>query len=548
VDNDLPTQIGRYRVLGLLGTGGMAEVFLAKLVGFSGFERPIVIKRILPHLAREKHFRDMFLDEARIVASIQHQNVVHVQELCQEEGELYMVMEYLEGESAAGLARRLSAKRKLLSYGLAAHVVGEICNGLHSAHNLKDAEGRLQNLVHRDVSPANIFITYDGGVKILDFGIAVAADRVSRTEAGQVKGKYAYMSPEQCQGKPLDRRSDVFSLGTVLYEISTCRRLFKRDNDLLTLKAICEEEIVAPSKQVSSYPPALEAVVMKALQRDREDRYQSALEMRRDLLEVSRQLNEDRVPEESLARVMHKLFVDRIDQKHSLLSRIRAGSDVTSVPAAEVDSSVELPAAAFSEDLIQSPPSVSIVGTRGTASMPTTSPRKKVWLGLAVGLLVVGLAGVAALQLKGTAEVGSPEGHSVSAPPGAPARAPAQRPAVPAKAQISVALESQPPGARVYLNGRPRGETPVRLQLQRSSEPMELAVKLEGYLPHSERVTPDVDQKLRVMMQKSPSKPEPAARPAPRRSAPSIRKAPSKPKPAPVPEPKVEDDPYKRFN
>ena len=363
--SNFPPQIGRYQMLGLLGTGGMAEVLLARLVGPSGFQRPVVIKRILPHLAREQHFRDMFLDEARIVAGINHQNVVHVHELCQEDGELFMVMEYLEGESAAGLARRLSTKRKLLSFGLAAHVVAEVSNGLHAAHNLRDTEGRPQNLVHRDVSPANIFVSYDGGVKMLDFGIAVAADRVSRTEAGQVKGKYAYMSPEQCKGKALDRRSDVFSLGTVLYEISTCRRLFKRDSDMLTLQAVCSEEVLPPSQLVTNYPPALEAVVLTALQKNKEDRYQSALELRRDLLEVSRQLNEGRIPEESLARVMHKLFEERIEQKRSLLSRIQAGSEVTSVPLAEADASIELPAVAFAEDL-QSESAVSTPSARVT--------------------------------------------------------------------------------------------------------------------------------------------------------------------------------------
>ncbi len=252
----LPEQIGRYQILGLLGTGGMAEILLARLSGPSGFERPVVIKRILPHLAREKRFRDMFTDEARIVAGIRHQNVVHVNELGLEGDELYMVMEYLEGESAASLARRLASSRKLLNFGLCAHIMAEMAAGLHAAHEMRHPDGTPQNLVHRDVSPANVFVTYAGEAKILDFGIAVAADRVSRTEAGQVKGKYAYMSPEQCQGAQLDRRSDIFSMGTVLYEVSTCRRLFKRASDMLTLQAICGEDVVPPRKLVHGKPCA----------------------------------------------------------------------------------------------------------------------------------------------------------------------------------------------------------------------------------------------------------------------------------------------------
>src|SRR5207248_2266204 len=156
------------------------------------------------HLAREKAFVEMFLDEARIVARIRHPNVVQVQELAQENDDLYLVMEYLEGESLAGLMRRLSMTKRLLSYELCAHIVAEVCTGLHAAHELTDEAGNRMQLVHRDVSPANIFVTYDGKVKILDFGIATASDRIARTQAGQVKGKYPYMSPEQCRGHGVD--------------------------------------------------------------------------------------------------------------------------------------------------------------------------------------------------------------------------------------------------------------------------------------------------------------------------------------------------------
>src|SRR5262249_34107635 len=209
----LPRTIGRYEVVGELATGGMAEIFLGRLVGPSGFERPVVIKRILRQLSHKESFVAMFLDEARIVAGIRHPNVVQVQELGQDTGELYLVMEYLEGESVASLVRRLVAQGERVDYALAAHVVAEACAGLHAAHE-------AQNLVHRDVSPQNVFITYDGHVKVIDFGIAKTEGRMAQTEAGQVKGKFGYMSPEQCKADPLDRRSDVFALGIVLYELS----------------------------------------------------------------------------------------------------------------------------------------------------------------------------------------------------------------------------------------------------------------------------------------------------------------------------------------
>lgn len=247
----VPHRVGRYEVVGLLATGGMAEILLGRLAGPSGFSRPVVIKRILPHLARDRRFRDMLIDEARVVARIAHPNVVAVSELGSEDGELFLVMEYLEGESLGSLMRRLFTRGETLDPALACHVIAETAAGLHAAHELTDAAGRPLELVHRDVTPQNVFVTYGGEIKLLDFGIAKAADRSTRTETGMVKGKFAYMSPEQCLGKPLDRRSDLFSLAILLYELTTGRRLFKCASELLTFRAICELPIVPPSQRNS---------------------------------------------------------------------------------------------------------------------------------------------------------------------------------------------------------------------------------------------------------------------------------------------------------
>src|SRR5262245_24036371 len=207
---DLPVQsVGSFEIVGHLATGGMAEILLGRASGPSGFERIAVIKRVLPHLASEPRFAQMFLDEARIAALIRHPNVVQIHELACEGDQLFIVMEYLEGESVAGLLRRLIAQQTRLPPALAAHIVAEACCGLHAAHELVDHSGRPLGVVHRDVSPQNIFVTYDGAVKVLDFGIAVARDRVTKTETGQLKGKFEYMAPEQCLGKALDRRADL---------------------------------------------------------------------------------------------------------------------------------------------------------------------------------------------------------------------------------------------------------------------------------------------------------------------------------------------------
>src|SRR5688572_27412015 len=187
--------LGRYTILGPMTRGGMAELLLGKLTGPGGFERPVAIKRILREHLEEESFTRMLLDEARIAAQIRHPNVIQVQELGSDGAEVVLVMEYLHGENCAGLMRRLAARNERLPYRLAAHIVAEACAGLAAAHALTDESGQLLNVVHRDMSPENVFITYDGRVKVLDFGIAKARNRLVKTEAGQTKGKYQYMSP-----------------------------------------------------------------------------------------------------------------------------------------------------------------------------------------------------------------------------------------------------------------------------------------------------------------------------------------------------------------
>jgi serine/threonine protein kinase len=367
--------LGRYEILGHLAEGGMAEIQLARLVGPMGFEQLVVLKRILPHL-RTKQFVDMFADEANIVAAIRHQNVVRVHELGREGDELYMVLEYLEGESAGSLLRRASVREKTLSPRLAAHIVAEACAGLHAAHELVDDSGVSRGLVHRDVSPHNLFLTYDGGVKVLDFGIAKARHRHTETEAGLLKGKFAYMSPEQCYGKPLDRRSDVFSAGIVLYELSTGRRLFQRASDLETLKAVTEESLIPPSRLLEGYPPELETIVMGALARKKNARPSTAAELRRLLSAFVAAQSSSKLPEEELAELMRELFAERIVEKKELLRRAKSGSDVTHVPRAEVDEAVELPLLAGDRTLAPTRATfASAIGERKTGAR---------WRGLAV--------------------------------------------------------------------------------------------------------------------------------------------------------------------
>ncbi|KAB2897212.1 MAG: serine/threonine protein kinase, partial [Kofleriaceae bacterium] len=326
---DVPPRIGRHQVLGFLATGGMSELYL----GREPSGRVVVIKRILPHLSRQSAFVSMFVDEARIGSLIRHKNVVEVFELGQVGTDLFMVMELLEGENTASLIRRMVHRDERLAYGLAAHLVAEACEGLHAAHELRDEHGQRLNLVHRDVSPQNVFVTYDGAVKVLDFGIAAGSHRLAHTATGQLKGKFSYMSPEQCRGEPLDLRSDVFSLGVVLYELTTQRRLFARTNELLVLKAVCEEPIARPSRELRDYPPFLEDICMRALARDRSERYPSARAMRDDLIAATQFLLGNVDPTQLLADEMHRVFAERIEKKQSMLRHVRAGTDPGELPS-----------------------------------------------------------------------------------------------------------------------------------------------------------------------------------------------------------------------
>lgn len=329
-------KIGRYQVLGSLAVGGTAEVFLARVEGPHGFQRPVVVKVPHPHLSREPGLAKLLVEEALISANLNHPNVVQVLDLGVDGHDFFLVMEYLEGETVTGLCRRLSRKGLQIPFGLSAYIAAATCGGLHAAHELTDEDGKPQKLVHRDVSPQNIFVTYTGSVKLLDFGIAKLQERSSHTKTGQLKGKLAYFSPEQCVAGNLDRRSDIFSLGIVLYELTTLKRLFV-GSDFSILKAISEQPIRPPSEVISNpYPPELERIVMRSLARDPRDRYQTAEEMRIDLQNfvVSQKLQ--KFPADLLANTMRELFRDRIADKKAMISQVKAGlSALSAIPGAD---------------------------------------------------------------------------------------------------------------------------------------------------------------------------------------------------------------------
>jgi serine/threonine protein kinase len=259
-----------------LAAGGMARIYIARTTGIGSFERHVVLKLITPERANDTTAVQMFLDEARLAASLNHQNVAQVFEVGEDGGIHYLAMEYVHGQDLRALLAKAGSQGTRVPLELALTVVAGAAAGLHHAHERRGPDGISLGIVHRDVSPSNIMIGYDGAVKLLDFGIAKATSRSVETQSGIIKGKFAYMAPEQCRGRDVDRRSDVFSLGIILYEISTQHRCFRADSDFDTMHRIVTGDVVRPTRLIQGYPQALEAIVMKALAVDNNQRYQSS--------------------------------------------------------------------------------------------------------------------------------------------------------------------------------------------------------------------------------------------------------------------------------
>ena len=284
-----PVQFGKYLLLDRINVGGMAEVFKAKAFGVEGFERLVAVKRILPNIAEDEEFITMFIDEAKIAGQLNHANICQIFDLGKVDDSFFIALEFVQGKDLRAIYDLCKAKPGInegspaMPIGQACFVMMKACEGLDYAHNKKDQNQQEIHLVHRDVSPQNILISYEGEVKLIDFGIAKAAGKASKTQQGILKGKFGYMSPEQVRGLPLDRRSDIFSIGICLYEMLTAERLFIGESDFSTLEKVRNVEILPPSTYNRRIPEELERICLKALAKDVEDRYQNAIDMHDDL-------------------------------------------------------------------------------------------------------------------------------------------------------------------------------------------------------------------------------------------------------------------------
>jgi serine/threonine-protein kinase len=387
----------------------MGELFLARMrTNESGFERLVVIKRILPHLTDKDEFVNMFLDEARVAAQIHHPNVCQILELGQVEGRYYMALEYLEGVSMTQVIIGRKDYPELADQRLLISIMTQACEGLHFAHNVRTPDGALAGVVHRDVNPKNIFVTSAGVTKVLDFGIVKAKDALNVTRTGSVKGTYSYMSPEQIKALSCDRRSDVFSLGIVTWEALTGVRLFKRENDFHTWRAITEEDAPAPSEFRESIPPALDHAILKALSRDRERRFATAREFAVALEEA---VGQGSLTPVAMASAIERAFDDELERQRAR-ARIDESVDVStdewSDPPTVVDTSVTPSAQRLGLDpdsilesgppletgLITPPDPLSLTSPSQTAVGPVSGRRTGVVLAVFMILAIFTLAAV----------------------------------------------------------------------------------------------------------------------------------------------------------
>ena len=442
-------RLGAYEIVARLKAGGMAQVYLARRKGAAGFTRPVALKLIHPHLANEPEFVRMFVDEATLSARIEAPNVVHVEELGQLDGTWFQAMEYVHGASLAQVIQALRTAGRRCTPELAAHIVAEIAAGLHAAHETTDASGAPLGIVHRDVSPQNVLVSYRGNVKVCDFGIAKAMHRAPHAESDVLQGKIAYMAPEHAQGKSVDRRADVYALGVILWELLVLERLFVAGHEIVLLERVRHPKIDRPSTRVADIPPALDDVVMKMLAVEPADRPQTAAELRRLLLDAvpgGRHVENDDV-----AALLRAVMGTQISEQASLLPLVSESTVLLEMPPARGEESrpddalrhLTLPAVVVAT----TPPLANAVAGPGTKrSSPARSAPMLFGIACAAALTaaIAVQVGLRAREHSPT-EAGRALGTTSSAPENAPTGGPASTGYDPARATATATATATGP-------------------------------------------------------------------------------------------------------
>lgn len=545
----MPVLMGKYRLIAELGRGGMARVFLAVVHGPSGFSKLVVLKMIRSHLADDPDAMQMFLDEARLAGRLNHPNVVHTLEVIQERGQYMMVMEYLEGQSFAEVLRR--CRRQGVEFPLALQIrcMVDALEGLRYVHELRDFDGTLMHLVHRDVSPQNIFITYSGQVKVLDFGIAKAVTTSTETEAGVIKGKVAYMAPEQFVGGDIDQRVDIYAVGAILWQLATGKRLWRGVPDAQVMNHVVTGKLPDPSEHNPDVNPELARIVMKALAPDRDKRYASCLQLQNDLealassgsLEASSRDLGSFVADlfsdarQQIASTIEKQLAhafnthpDPLEQQslpivtpYSVRSTMHSLSDPSGRYAyaiSSTDSQRSERVVSSSDDyVLGSVPSSqvsSIEHSMASDSMPSShlypmarkSPLMLIFatLGLAA-VLAVALAVVFVIrsvmrepsQSLPSAAIGSQLPEML-----VPSAAPTESEPDKAKAYVQIEIKAEPNDSVIYIDDKRQATNPVIHTVRKENKTYDIRVEAMGYNTRQMQVTAQRDVVLSIALQK----------------------------------------------
>ena len=463
-----PIQFGKYTLFERIGRGGMAEVYKGRIQGPAGFERVFVVKRILPHLSDDASFIKMFVEEAKLSARLNHPNIVHIFELGAVEGEYFISMEYIRGHDLSETMRAIWKALGPPRPELVSYIGREACRGLAYAHNLTDENGRPLGMIHRDVSPSNVMLSYEGAVKMLDFGIAKALGDAEPSKSGTLKGKYAYMAPEQTEGDNIDHRSDIFAIGIVLHEVLTGRRLFKGQNDVQTIERVRRCEVPPPSAQNPNVPRELDDILLKALQRDPMRRWSNAADMADALDDI---VHSARFQPTHLQQILYDLFpteggvpAPRTGSNRSLSRSTTGGQSMRSrtVPPISRTVSGANPIPSFA----------------AVDSAPASLKPKGKFPTAAVAVLVLAAAGFGGWKILGGKRGADNRVTTI----GDPAR------------KFHVFVKSAPDGADIFLGEgkRPIGATPVTLPIDLTGvTSVKLTLKKAGYEDYEQIVVDD---------------------------------------------------------
>jgi serine/threonine-protein kinase len=502
---------GKYYLLDRIGMGGMAEVFLAIASGPQGFQRTLVIKRMLAHLSQDRAFVKMFIDEAKLCGLLSHPNLVQIFEFGQIDDSFFIAMEHVHGETLLAVQAKLAEEKRLAPVAASLEIVRQVCLGLHYAHALQGPTGQPLGIVHRDISPSNVMVNFHGGVKILDFGIARVTEelRETKTQAGTMKGKVSYMSPEQVRMENIDNRADIFAVGIVLHELLTGRRLFKSSNEFNGAKLVLEAAVPLPSSVNPEVPAAVDPIVMRALERKLDARYQTAGEMADELEKV---LFEMRASPHEPRKLLISLFPNgptRTGEVHLPFtpSPVPASSSKGGTPvsatgrsSSEKVTTAEGPLEIDLGDLAASGPVASGRNRRG----------RRRWVALgALGGAVIAIV-VLAQSPRGTRREVTVTPAAAQGVPGvaAPGEPGTEAPAAAAKVEIS--LDSTPQDAQVTRedSGQVVGRTPVTITLPQGRDVIAFRFEKPGFSPASYKVIPDLAKSVRAeLMTATPAAP-----------------------------------------